>query len=275
MRTHLLLVSLPFIFAACGSSSSGDSPNAVIETGYLSCKSSPDCPGSAVQCVDDVGANSCVELPAACASVTCACLAEAVCGELECQEEAGAVTCAAPSSDGGDTLTDTVEIDEEVSEVVCPAVADKCPAGCGELRGSPWNVTEGCREENVVIACLELGSMMTADAPCIRRRSDEGLFEASTGTIVTEHPSDWELCDDATAGQFDGWRECDPIGAPKAPLGNCDLESDKEGISSNDWCTRELQTSAVCQDGECIDAQPGGLPSEPPSTPPNPGDPAR
>lgn len=100
---------------------------------------------------------------------------------------------------------------------------------------------------------------------CTDTASDVSAPDAASTPDTTYSATIPSKTEDDIDGSADDRLE---IGPPKGPLGNCDVESRVEGISSHAWCSRELQVNAVCNAGECIEAQPDGLPSEPPKPPP-------
>ncbi|MBT9561225.1 MAG: hypothetical protein IV100_34845 [Myxococcales bacterium] len=130
----LLLPCFAFVFG-CGSSPRVEEPSAVIETGYVSCRASPDCPGASAQCINDADATHCIELPAECAgTLSCACLAATACGGLSCQDEPNGVSCVVPEPDlspPDDVATGEHDAAPEPVEGYCVSSADQTIIAAG------------------------------------------------------------------------------------------------------------------------------------------------
>jgi hypothetical protein len=80
-------------------------PNAVTETGYLKCDAEPgSCGATEASCEDIAGFAHCVQLPAACAEVSCTCLGALICGTDACHDLTdGGIQCGTVEEPGTTT----------------------------------------------------------------------------------------------------------------------------------------------------------------------------
>ena len=138
-------VSLALAVAAAGCTrdpGGSGRPQTIRETGYLSCSVDSASCGTDLRCEDTAGQVTCVAAPAACAEATptCACAAEALCGDAACRDFEGGITCGSDASDAApaEDMGPRPNLDqgEPPPDPPFPSTLTYTPTG-GDLRLSP------------------------------------------------------------------------------------------------------------------------------------------
>ncbi len=157
--------------AGCEDDAPEGEPQTIRETGYLSCQDGGgDCPG-AFLCETQEMTTECVGFPDDCNELTCACVAETICGDSGCHEVDGGVLCEpAPfvpcaGKVCGDPCSlcapDDPDCTMTLEEKACN-LEGECVSDTGDLCGGAGVVCEGTPEE---LSCGE-GEICCEDRCC-------------------------------------------------------------------------------------------------------------
>jgi hypothetical protein len=164
--------------------------------------------------------------------VLAACLLGAVaCGTSE-EQATDAASLATDAADAASLATDAADAASLATDVAsyCPLEAVECPAGCAEIRASPYDADRDCIEPPTPVGCT-FTDHADDETVCIRREPDGALYLSVDGRAreLMAGSEDWSECTPEENEATLRASACDDAGASagqisRAPRGREDAD---------------------------------------------------
>ena len=245
---YLSILGICLLATGCieNKSSTSNSPQNIIETGYLRCTPSVDACNGALSCADQAGNTQCIEAEAdACSGeVTCACEGQWICGDrpcadvengFECLQEVNSTDVCEPA-DCGEAIDGAVLCDDgSATEATCERGADGVCA---------WAVSD-CPDAPPQCQVADCGEPIAGGTIC-----EDGTPPAVTCERAEDGLCAWvvEECDAQTMHTVN----CEAGSCGRQPMADIVCEN---GLPPEQRCSANEENVCEWQILECQDEQ--------------------